>query len=49
LPKELLAPQLKCGDKVDKVRGMDITICTTAETDDEARSLLKYFGIPFRA
>jgi large subunit ribosomal protein L5 len=35
-------------DKVDRVRGMDIIICTTAKTDDEARSLLRGFDMPFR-
>ncbi|HDL78981.1 MAG TPA: 50S ribosomal protein L5, partial [Bacteroidetes bacterium] len=34
-------------DKVEKVRGMDITICTTARTDEEAYELLKEFGWPF--
>jgi large subunit ribosomal protein L5 len=35
-------------DKIDKVRGMDIIICTTARTDEEARGLLKALGMPFR-
>jgi large subunit ribosomal protein L5 len=35
-------------DKVDSIWGMDIIICTTAPTDDEARSLLKHFNFPFR-
>jgi large subunit ribosomal protein L5 len=35
-------------DKVDKVRGMDIIICTTAKTDDEAKELLRGFDMPFR-
>jgi len=35
-------------DKIDAVRGMNITIVTTAGTDDEARELLKLFGVPFR-
>ncbi len=35
-------------DKVDKVRGMDIIIVTTAPSDAEARSLLKAIGVPFR-
>lgn len=34
-------------DKVDKARGMDIIINTTARTDDEARALLRHFGMPF--
>ncbi|MFN0263920.1 50S ribosomal protein L5 [Tepidamorphus sp. 3E244] len=36
-------------DKVDHMMGMDIIVCTTAKTDDEARSLLKNFNFPFRA
>ncbi|WP_066582346.1 50S ribosomal protein L5 [Cellulomonas timonensis] len=35
-------------DKIDRVRGMDITIVTTATTDDEGRSLLKRLGFPFK-
>lgn len=35
-------------DRVDKVRGMDIIICTSAKTDDEARDLLRGFDFPFR-
>ena len=35
-------------DKVDRVRGMDIIICTTAQSDDEARSLLRGFDMPFK-
>ena len=35
-------------DKVDKIRGMDIIVCTTARTDDEARELLAAFNFPFR-
>ena len=35
-------------DKVDKVRGMDIIVVTTAETDEEARELLAQFGMPFK-
>ncbi len=35
-------------DKIDKVRGMEISIVTTAETDDQARELLRKFGMPFR-
>ena len=34
-------------DKIDKIRGMDIVICTTAETDEEARELLTLMGAPF--
>jgi ribosomal protein L5 len=35
-------------DKIDRVRGMDITVVTTAKTDDEGRALLKQLGFPFR-
>jgi large subunit ribosomal protein L5 len=34
-------------DKIDKIRGMNITITTTAGTDEEAKALLKHFGMPF--
>lgn len=36
-------------DKVDQIWGMDIIVCTTARSDDEARALLKAFNFPFRA
>ncbi len=36
-------------DNVDQIRGMDIIVCTTAKSDDEARALLKAFNFPFRA
>ena len=36
-------------DKIDEIRGMDIVICTTAKTDDEARELLRAFNMPFQA
>ncbi len=35
-------------DKVDKIRGMDIVICTTANTDEEAKELLRGFDVPFK-
>ncbi len=35
-------------DKTDRIRGMDVVICTTAKTDDETRALLAAFGMPFR-
>ncbi|NHU84767.1 50S ribosomal protein L5 [Kocuria sp. JC486] len=35
-------------DKIDRVRGMDITVVTTAKTDDEGRALLKALGFPFK-
>ncbi|GAA5147279.1 50S ribosomal protein L5 [Microbacterium pseudoresistens] len=36
-------------DKIDRVRGFDITVVTTAKTDDEGRALLRHFGFPFKA
>src|SRR3954447_20378853 len=35
-------------DKIDRVRGMDITVVTTARTDDEGRALLRHLGFPFK-
>jgi large subunit ribosomal protein L5 len=35
-------------DRIDRVRGMDITVVTTAKTDDEGRALLKALGFPFK-
>jgi large subunit ribosomal protein L5 len=35
-------------DKVESVKGMNITIVTTAKTDEEAKALLRCFGLPFR-
>jgi large subunit ribosomal protein L5 len=35
-------------DKVDQIWGMDVIVCTTAKTDDEARALLRHFDFPFR-
>jgi large subunit ribosomal protein L5 len=35
-------------DKIDKIRGMEVCISTTAETDEEARRLLELLGMPFR-
>lgn len=45
--EQLIFPEIEY-DKVDKVRGMDITIVTTARTDEEARALLRKMGMPFR-
>lgn len=44
--EQLIFPEIEY-DKVDKVRGMDIIFVTTAKTDEEARELLKAFGMPF--
>ncbi|MCS1352567.1 50S ribosomal protein L5 [Mechercharimyces sp. CAU 1602] len=47
LKEQLMFPEIEY-DKVDKVRGMDIIIVTTSNTDEEARELLKEMGMPFR-
>jgi large subunit ribosomal protein L5 len=47
LKEQLIFPEIDY-DKVDKVRGMDVIIVTTAETDEEARELLQALGMPFR-
>ena len=44
--EQLIFPEIEY-DKIDKIRGMDVVICTTAETDEEARELLKLVGAPF--
>ncbi|MDN5331562.1 MAG: large subunit ribosomal protein [Tepidanaerobacteraceae bacterium] len=44
--EQLIFPEIDY-DKIDKIRGMDITIVTTAKTDEEARELLKGLGMPF--
>lgn len=46
LKEQLIFPEIEY-DKVEKVRGMDITFVTTAKTDEEARELLKLLGMPF--
>ena len=45
--EQLIFPEIDY-DKIDTVRGMDITICTTARSDDEGRALLRALGFPFR-
>ena len=46
--EQLIFPEMEY-DKIDKIRGMDITIVTSANTDEEARELLKFMGMPFSA
>jgi len=48
LHDQLIFPEIDYA-KVDKMKGMNVTIVTTAGTDDQARSLLKHLGMPFRA
>ena len=46
--EQLIFPEIEY-DKIDKIRGMNIVIVTTAKTDEEARELLKLMGMPFKA
>ena len=46
IKEQLILPEIEY-DKVDKIRGMDIVFVTTAKTDEEARELLRLFGMPF--
>ena len=46
IKEQLIFPEIEY-DKIDKIRGMDIVMCTTANTDEEARELLKLLGAPF--
>ena len=48
IKEQLIFPEIDY-DKIDKIRGMDINIVTTAQTDEEARELLKLMGAPFRS
>lgn len=47
IKEQLIFPEIEY-DKIDKVRGMDIIMVTTAKSDEEARELLRGFGMPFR-
>ncbi len=47
LKEHIVFPEINY-DRIDSIRGMDIVICTTAKTDDEARSLLKKFQLPIK-
>lgn len=48
LKEQIIFPEIDY-DKIDKVKGMNISIVTSAKTDDEARQLLKLMGLPFRS
>jgi large subunit ribosomal protein L5 len=48
LKEQLIFPEIEY-DKIDKLRGMNIVVVTTAKTDEEARELLKLLGMPFSA
>jgi large subunit ribosomal protein L5 len=47
LKEHIVFPEINY-DEVDEVRGMDVIVCTTAKSDDEARALLRGFNFPFR-
>jgi large subunit ribosomal protein L5 len=47
LREQLIFPEIRY-DKIDKIRGMEVTIVTTAQTDEEGRRLLALMGMPFR-
>jgi len=47
LKEQIVFPEIDI-DKLDKIRGMDISFVTTAKNDDEARELLRLLGLPFR-
>jgi large subunit ribosomal protein L5 len=45
--EQIIFPEIEY-DKIDKIRGLNITVCTTAGTDEEAKALLKVMGMPFK-
>lgn len=47
IKEQLIFPEIEY-DKIDKLRGMDVVFVTTAKSDEEAREMLKMFGMPFR-
>lgn len=47
IKEQIIFPEINY-DKIDKIRGMNITFITSAETDEEAKMLLQYIGMPFR-
>ena len=47
ITEQIVFPEIDY-DKIDKIRGLDITVTTTAKTDDEGRALLRAFDFPFR-
>jgi large subunit ribosomal protein L5 len=46
--EQIIFPEIDY-DKIEKIKGLNVTICTTAKTDEEARALLKHLGMPFRS
>ena len=47
LKEQIVFPEIDF-DKIDRIRGLDITITTTARSDDEGRALMRAFGFPFK-
>lgn len=47
IKEQLIFPEINY-DKIDKIKGLNITIVTSAKTDEESKALLKHFGMPFR-
>ena len=47
IKEQIIFPEINY-DKIEKIKGMNVTIVTTAKSDEEGRALLKYFGMPFR-
>jgi len=47
IKEQIIFPEVEY-DKVDRIRGMDVTICTTARTNEEGIALLRHFSMPFR-
>jgi large subunit ribosomal protein L5 len=47
MKEQIVFPEIDY-DKVEKIRGLEVTIVTTASSDDEARTLLELMGMPFR-
>jgi len=45
--EQIIFPEIEY-DKIDQIKGMNISIVTTAKTDNEGRALLQYLGMPFR-
>ncbi len=48
IKEQIIFPEISY-DKIDKIKGLNITIITTAESDEEGKALLKYLGMPFRS
>jgi large subunit ribosomal protein L5 len=47
IKEQIIFPEINY-DRIEKIKGMNVTIVTTAKSDEEGRALLKYMGMPFR-